>query len=103
MRILFLIVACLLLAGCGMLSPDQQSTALDVIEQMLAQGTITPEQYEGLRQSILAGGTGAWWQQIAEVAVAAGLAYVGVRLQRGPPTRTENVAKKAAKQIAAAG
>ena len=90
MRLAFYVVAGLLalsLAGCGLMSPAEQSTALEVIEQMLRQGTITPEQYEGLRQAILSGGTGEWWHSLGEVVAGAALGYFGVQLRRGQPTQ----------------
>jgi hypothetical protein len=90
MRLAFYVVAGILalsLAGCGLMSPAEQSTALEVIEQMLRQGTITPEQYEGLRQAILSGGTGEWWHSLGEVVAGAALGYFGVQLRRGQPTQ----------------
>ena len=76
-----------LLCSCGLLTPQEQSNALAVIEQMRANNVITLEQFEALRQAILSGGTAVWWQSLVEVAAAAGLAYVGVSLRRGPPTQ----------------
>ena len=90
MRLAVYVVAGILalsLAGCGLMSPAEQSTALEVIEQMLRQGTITPEQYEGLRQAILSGGSGVWWHSLGEVVAGAALGYFGVQLRRGQPTQ----------------
>jgi uncharacterized protein YoaH (UPF0181 family) len=77
----------LLFAGCGLLSPAEQQTALKVIDDMLAQGIITPAQFDALREAILAKGTSAWWQELAQVAAGAALAYVGVEIRRGKPTQ----------------
>ena len=80
-------VACLLLAGCGLLSPEQQQTALQTVDAMVANGAATPAQAAAMREAILSGGQGAWWQQAATALVGAGLGYIGVRVQRGPPTQ----------------
>lgn len=85
--------ALLLLTGCGLLSPEQQGNALLALDQMLAAGSITQVQYEALREGVLSSGAGAWWEQLAGYVLAAGAAYVGVQIRRGPPTRSENVEK----------
>lgn len=87
-----LLAALLLLASCAM-SPAQQATALQALDQMLAAGSITLAQFEALREGVLSSGQGAWWEQIAQVLIGAGLAYVGVQVRRGPPTRIENLEK----------
>lgn len=80
----FLFLCC---ASCGLLSPEQQQTALSVVSQLQAQGTVTAEQAAALTQAILADGQGAWWQQLAEMIGAAALAYFGVAWRRGAPTQ----------------
>lgn len=83
---------CLSLTACGLLNPHQQAEALQVIEQMRANGTITAEQFEALRQTILDGGQASFWQQVGTILASAGLAWLGVRsklpiIGRGAPTQ----------------
>jgi uncharacterized protein YoaH (UPF0181 family) len=85
----------LVLVGCGMLSPAQQQTALDTINEMLSQGTISREQHAVLTDGILQQGWSGFLEQLTGFALAAVAAYTGVMIRRGPPTRTENLAKKA--------
>lgn len=88
MKYLLLLAAlAVVLSACGLLSPAEQSTALEVIDQMLKNGVITLDQYEGLREAILAKGSGVWWEELAKIVVGAGLAYAGVQIRRGPPTQ----------------
>lgn len=82
-----LAVFCFALTACGLLDPQQQATALQVVEQMRAGGTITPEQAEALRQTILGGGQAHFWEQAAMLVLATGASLLGVRLQRGAPTQ----------------
>lgn len=93
MRLLLGAVALLLLCSCGLMSPQQQSDALLVIDQMLGQGSITAAQHAALREAILSGGQAHWWQSLVEVAAGAALGYFGVQIRRGPPTKTENIQK----------
>jgi hypothetical protein len=86
-------VACF--AACGLLSPEQQQTALQAIDQMRANGSITQAQYEALREGILSSGQGAWWQQLAMTVGGAAAAYFGIQLRRGPvATMAEKVIRK---------
>lgn len=80
-------VFCLTLTACGLLDPQQQATALQVVDQMLAQGTVTQAQADALREAILSGGQAHWWQQAATAVIGAAVAYVGVRIERGAPTQ----------------
>lgn len=82
-----IVAIALLTASCGLLDPQQQQTALQVVDQMLVQGTITQEQAEALRQTILQGGQIHWWEQAATAILGAGMAYLGVRVNRGAPTQ----------------
>lgn len=86
---------CVLLTGCGLLSPEQQQNALEVIDQMRDQGTISSAQHEVLSQGILSQGWSGFLEQLSGYALAAVAAYTGVMIRRGPPTRQENIAKKA--------
>jgi len=93
--LLWVLLGCTLLflfAACGLMSPAQQGTALQVIDQMLVQGTITPEQHEGLRQAILQSGMMSWLQQAGTILGGAVLAWWGTRsnlpiIGRGAPTQ----------------
>jgi len=86
-KTLLLACACLLLAGCGLLSPDQQKTALDVIDQMVIVGSATPAQAAAMREAVLGGGQMAFWQQIGLTIAGAVTAYAGVQMRRGPITQ----------------
>jgi hypothetical protein len=88
------IVCVLALASCGLLSPEQQHTALQVLDGMRAQGTITQAQYDALVESLLSGSTTAWWMQLVQVIGSAALAYAGVQWRRGPvATPSERAAR----------
>lgn len=83
-----LAIVALGLASCGLMSAEQQSTALQVIDQMRMQGTITEAQYAALKETVLSSGQVAWWQQAAQVVLGAGLGYLGVSMK--PPARVDN-------------
>ena len=85
-KYLLLALVAVAMTACGLLSPEQQQTALEVVTQMKAQGTITDAQFIALQEAILSGGQGAWWQQLAQIAARAALGYLGVEVRRGPPT-----------------
>lgn len=76
----------LICAAC-MMSPEQQQTALQVVDQMLAQGSISQVQADALRETILNGGQGAWWLHLADTLGGAVLGYLGVQIRRGAPTQ----------------
>jgi hypothetical protein len=80
--------------ACGLLSPEQQQTALQVVDSMYGQGAITQAQHDALVQALLSGSTTAWWQQLVQVIGSAALAYAGVQWRRGPvATPTERAAR----------
>jgi len=87
MKYLLLGAVVLLCAGCGLLSPEQQANALEVIDQMLRNGQVTEAQYAALREAILSKGSGAWWEELGLALGSAALAYAGVQIRRGPPTQ----------------
>lgn len=97
LRLFCMLAVCLLLTGCGLMDPQQQATALQVVDQMLMQGTITAEQAEALRQTILSGGQLPWWQQVGQVLLGAGLGYLGIQVA---PARAATVAARKAAQLA---
>lgn len=91
---------CLMVAGtlASCMTPQQQSDALAHIEEMRRCGVITQAQFEALKEAVLGGGAGAFWQNlltaVGSVAGAAGY----VRWTRGPSaTPDERVRRKAAK------
>ena len=88
-----MILACLLLTSCGLLSPEQQQTALQTVDAMLTQGTITSVQAEALRQAILSGGQSAWWHDVGQVVLGAAMGYLG---GQAAPGRAASVAAKKA-------
>lgn len=82
------------LTACGLLSPEQQHTALSVLDGMRAQGTISQAQYDALVEALLSGSSVAWWQQLAQILGSAALAYFGVQWRRGPvATPSERAAR----------
>jgi hypothetical protein len=86
----------ILCTGCGLLSPAQQQTAIDTINEMLRQGTINENQHGVLMDGVLQQGWSGFLEQLTGYALAAVAAYTGVQIRRGPPTRLENIAKKLA-------
>ena len=88
------LLAPLTLAGCGVLSSEHVETALQIIEQMQAQGSVTAEQAEALRQALQASTGEPWYMQVGRMALEVGLAVAGVRMWRGPSaTAAERVAR----------
>lgn len=85
---LFLFVACM--------TPAQQSAALEVLDIQLKNGTITREQWEVMRQTILQGGTAAFWQQLLMTGVGMLTTYAGIQWRRNATAEvrvTETVKK----------
>jgi hypothetical protein len=97
MRTLYILVPCLLLAGCGILDAGQVQAVTDVVNQLEANQAITMEQAEALRQAILTNTGEPWWMQLGKIALEVGLAVAGVRLWRGP---SASVAERAARVAA---
>ena len=97
MRTLYILVPCLLLAGCGILDAGQVQAVTDVVNQLEANQAITTEQAEALRQAILTNTGEPWWLQLGKVVLEVGLAVAGVRLWRGP---SASVAERAARVAA---
>jgi len=97
MRTLYILVPCLLLAGCGILDAGQVQAVTDVVNQLEANQAITMEQADALRQAILTNTGEPWWLQLGKVVLEVGLAVAGVRLWRGP---SASVAERAARVAA---
>lgn len=72
----------LMLSSCGMMSPAQQETAVQVLHQMRAAGTITEEQYQALLQALLQAGSAHFWEQVTTALGGAVMAYAGVQVRR---------------------
>jgi hypothetical protein len=86
-------LACML-ASCAWLTPEQQQTALQVVDSMAAQGSISRAQHDALVEALLSGSSTAWWQQLVQVIGGAAWAYAGVQWRRGPvATPTERAAR----------
>ena len=97
MRTIYILVPCLLFAGCGLLDAGQAQTVNDVITQIEAQGALTAAQAEALRQAVITNTGEPWWMQLGKVVLEVGLAVVGVRVWRGPAaTGAERAARIAA-------
>ncbi len=80
-----LVVAALLCAaGCGLMSPQQQSEALQVIDEMLKNGSITQAQWQAMREAILQASTTNWWAAAGQVVLGGVMGYLGVQARRGP-------------------
>jgi len=79
---------CCFFTACGMLSPQEQQTSLQVLDGMLKNGSITKEQYDALVQIVLQGGSVNWWAQLGSAVSGAALAYFGIR--QLPPSTVAN-------------
>tara|TARA_S200002703_G_scaffold51608_3_gene44849 strand:- start:13653 stop:13970 length:318 start_codon:yes stop_codon:yes gene_type:complete len=83
--------------SCGLLDAAQVTAALQAIAQMEADGVVTPEQAEALRQALESNTGEPWYLQVGRVVGEVALALIGVRLWRGPAaTITERLARAAA-------
>jgi hypothetical protein len=71
-----------MLCSCGVMSPMQQETAIQVLGQMRAAGTITEEQYQALLQALLSAGSAHFWEQVVTAVGGAAMAYAGVQVRR---------------------
>lgn len=93
-RMVVMVVLSVALASCAWLTPEQQQTALQVVDSMAAQGSITRAQHDALVEALLSGSSTAWWQQLVQIIGGAALAYAGVQWRRGPvATQAERVAR----------
>jgi hypothetical protein len=98
MKRLSLYVVCVLFAALvvSCMTPQQQSAALDAVDQMMRSGAITRAQWEAMREAILSASSASVWGQIGTAVAGAGLGWLGVRLQRGPPATPEERVKRCA-------
>ena len=96
MRTIYIIAPCLLLAGCGIFTPEQVSGITDVINGIESQGGLTSMQAEALRQAVASNTGEPWWMQVGKIALEVGLAVAGVRLWRGPSASTAERAARIA-------
>ena len=89
-----LAAVCLTLCSCGLFSAEQVQAALEIINQMEAQNTVTAAQAEALREALVANTGDPWYMQIGRLALEVGMAVLGVRVWRGPSaTVAERVAR----------
>jgi len=92
------VAAVLTLAGCGLLSPEQQADMLSVVNQLEAEGRISAAVAAVQRELLASNGVGPVWQQGLGYLLAAASAYVGIQIQRGPAApRAERVVRRQAK------
>jgi len=90
-----LAVVCLTLCSCGLFTNEQVEAAIEIINQMQEQGTVTASQAEALREALLVNTGEPWYQQLGRLVLEVGLAVAGVRVWRGPSaTRAERVARR---------
>jgi len=83
--------------SCGILNGAELAAALQAIAQMEADGVVTTEQAEALRQALEMNTGEPWYLQVGRVVGEVALALIGVRLWRGPAaTLAERVARVAA-------
>ena len=94
----YLWLLCLVVLGTlvSCMTPQQQSAALDAVDQMWRSGAITRAQWDAMREAILSAGSASVWGQIATAVAGAGLGWLGVRLQRGPSATPDERVKRAA-------
>ena len=91
-----LVAVCLTFCSCGLFGGEQVQAALEIINQMEAQNTVTAAQATALREALQATATGEpWYMQIGRVVLEVGMAVLGVRLWRGP---SATVAERAARR-----
>lgn len=70
----------------------------EVLDQLVRDGAITPEHRETIMAS-MANGWEVALGHLMDIGAGAILAYTGINIRRGPPTRSENVAKKRSGQV----
>lgn len=87
---------CLSLTSCGLFSSEHVAAAMEIINQMEAQNTVTAAQAEALREALMVNTGEPWYMQLGRVVLEVGLAVAGVRMWRGPAaTAAERVARRA--------
>ena len=92
-RLAVLAAVCLTLCSCGIFTGEQVQAALEIINQMEQQQTVTAAQAEAL----LANTGDPWWQQLGRLVLEVGMAVLGVRVWRGPSaTAAEPIARRTA-------
>ena len=97
-RLAALAAVCLTLCSCGLFTNEQIQAALQVVDQMQQQGTITAEQAEAMRQALQIQSGDPWYMQVGRVVLEVGLAVLGVRMWRGPSaTAAERLTRAASR------
>lgn len=96
MKTTVVVLSCLLLTSCGLLTFEQAQSVAAVVNEMEQAGSVTAEQAEALRQALYANTGEPWWMQVGKVVLEVGLAVAGVRLWRGPAASTAERAARIA-------
>lgn len=97
MRWILMALVAMSLTSCGLFSSEQIQAAVEIIDQMEQQQSISSIQAEALRQALLAHTGEPWYWQVGRMALEVGLAITGVRMWRGPSASLmERRARKAA-------
>ena len=86
----------LVLVSCGLMTPQQQNEALQTVDEMLRNGSITQSQWQAMREAILSASTTNWWAAAAQTVCGGALAYFGVQVRRGPVATPEEKARRKA-------
>jgi len=90
---------CLTFCSCGLFGGEPIQAALEIVNQMELQNTVSAAQATTLREAIagIASSGEPWYLQIGRLALEVGMAMLGVRLWRGPSaTAAERVVRRAA-------
>lgn len=98
--ITFVIVLLVAFAMAACLTPAQQNAMLRAAETMYQTGAVTMEEYFEIRDGIFAAGSTAFWQNAVQTAITAAVAWLGVRLERGPSAPPEERARRREAAIA---
>lgn len=90
-----LIACCILLASCGLLSPEQVGQMGEAVDLLEYNKSISPSMASAFRELLASNGIGPIWQQGLGYGLAALSAYFGVQWRRGTPaTADERVARQ---------
>ena len=99
MNLKLLILCCplLLLGGCGALSSEHVETISAVLANLVAEGSMTQEQFDmvmGALQGIASGDWVSIFKEIASGAMTLVAGYFGIRFWRGSPTARKGAAPR---------
>lgn len=77
----------LILTSCGLMSAEQQQTSIQVVDDMLKNGSVTQAQHDAMVEAILQSGSINWLAQAGTMLSGAALGYFGVMKRRGAVTQ----------------